>query len=224
MLNASISLYLLSIFLGSLFLRYVYLVRRSLLKQAKHDPPLKRTKPCRTAIVLGSGGHTSEMMRIIEGLKAAHYSPRLYLAASGDEMSLQKLKAFETSNGTFETAAVQVRTIPRARQVLQSYFTSIFTTLRAILSSFSIVLSFRPDLVLCNGPGTCIPICLCAYLMKFLFLKDVTIMYVESLCRVQKLSLSGIILYRLYIADYIFVQWPRLKELYHRTQYFGRVM
>ena len=216
----SLVLYLLSAFLASVLLRFVYLSRRS----GDQAPPLKRSKPCKTAVVLGSGGHTAEMMCILEGLNLANYTPRLYIVAKGDRISLQKLEAFETSNETFGTESVLVKIIPRARKVLQSYFTSIFTTILAILSSFSLVISFKPDLVLCNGPGTCIPICLWAYLLKFLCVKDIKIIYVESLCRVQRLSLSGLILYYLYIADCIFVQWPRLKELYPRTRFFGRVL
>lgn len=199
--------------------RAAYLVRWNGLKTAT-----KRKFPCRTMIVLGSGGHTSEMIRIVGGLRLKSYSPRLYVAATGDEMSQKKAKGFETTNGTFGAPSVSIKTIPRARKVLQSYFTSIFTTLVAIFSSFWMVLQFRPDLVLCNGPGTCVPICFWAYLLKFFCLKETRIVYVESLCRVQKLSLSGLLLYYLYLADHIYVQWPRLKELYPRTSYIGRVL
>lgn len=187
-------------------------------------PTSKRSKPCRTAVVVGSGGHTSEMMRIVGGLNLKAYTPRLYVIAKGDEISQEKVRHFESSKGMFGTPAVVVKTVPRARQVLQSYFTSFFTTLAATMSSFSLIFSFRPDLVLCNGPGTCIPICFWAYLLKFFFLKETKIIYVESLCRVQKLSLSGLILYYFYIADYVFVQWPRLQELYPRTRFIGRVL
>lgn len=94
----------------------------------------------------------------------------------------------------------------------------------AIASAFRLVVSFRPELVLCNGPGTCIPVCLWAYLLKFLCVWDTRIVYVESLCRVKSLSLSGLILYRLYIADFVYVQWPGLQQLYPRTHYVGRVL
>ena len=202
-----------------LLVRVAYLVRRNGMQTT-----VKRTVPCRTLIVLGSGGHTSEMMRIVGGLRLKNYTPRFYVVAKGDEMSQGKVKGFETANGTFGMPSVTVETVPRARKVLQSYFTSIFTTLVATFSSFMIVLRFRPDLVLCNGPGTCIPVCFWAYLLKFFCLKETKIVYVESLCRVQKLSLSGMLLYYLYFADHIFVQWPRLKELYPRTNYIGRIL
>ncbi|KAJ8305923.1 hypothetical protein KUTeg_016468 [Tegillarca granosa] len=55
--------------------------------------------------------------------------------------------------------------------------------------------------VLCNGPGTCIPVCLIAFLFKILKIFHTRIIYVESICRVETLSLSGKILY--HIADSI---------------------
>lgn len=184
----------------------------------------KRSVPCHTLIVMGSGGHTSEMIGVVGGLNLKRYTPRVYVSAREDKMSREKVEKFEKANKTLGTPAVVLKTIPRARQVLQSYFTSIFTTLAAILSSCSLVMSLKPDLVLCNGPGTCIPICFWAHVLKFLGLKKTKIVYIESLCRVQRLSLSGMILYYLYIADCIFVQWPRLKQLYPRTKFIGRVL
>lgn len=202
--------------------RCLCLVRRNGVLDTGPHPP--RLMPCRTLIVMGSGGHTSEMLRIVGGLNLKRYTPRVYVSASGDKMSKEKVKVFEKSNGTLGTVAVTIRTIPRARQVLQSYVTSVFTTLAAILSSCFLVFSSRPDLVLCNGPGTCIPVCFWAYLLKFFVLRDTKIVYVESLCRVQRLSLSGLLLYYLCIADYVYVQWPRLKELYPRAHFIGRVL
>lgn len=201
-----------------IIVRCLWLVRRN------GEYESKRSMPCLTLIVMGSGGHTSEMIGIVGGLNLKRYTPRVYVSARGDKMSRGKVEEFEKANKTLGTPAVVLKTIPRARQVLQSYFTSIFTTLAAILSSCSLVLSLRPDLVLCNGPGTCIPICFWAHVLKFFSLKKTKIVYVESLCRVQRLSLSGMLLYYLYIADCIFVQWPRLKQLYPRTKFIGRVL
>lgn len=217
----AIVFYSLFVFLLVLVMRCLYLVWRS---GQCYSHSTKRNTACRTMIVMGSGGHTSEMIRIVGGLDLKRYTPRIYVSASGDKMSQEKVKTFEETKGTFGTPEVVLRTIPRARQVLQSYFTSIFTTLAAIFSTCSLVLSTRPDLVLCNGPGTCIPVCVWAHLLKFVGLKETTIIYVESICRVQRLSLSGIMLYYLYIADCVFVQWPQLKERYPRTKFIGRIV
>ena len=180
-------------------------------------PPRVRTSPCKTLIVMGSGGHTTEMLRLLSGLNVDRYRPRVYVLGQTDKMSLEKVEAFEASKGG--TAAVEW--IPRAREVLQSYITSVYSTLIALMSSLPLVLRTWPDLVLCNGPGTCIPVCFCAYLFAFFGVKKIKICYVESICRVEHLSLSARILY--YIADCIIVQWPQLQATYPRTRYIGKV-
>ena len=190
----------------------------------------KRTKPCRTLFVVGSGGHTYEMLRIVGGLNLKNYNPRLYVAAEGDKMSQDKVKSLESSlqkeNQSTDDAepVFFIKTIPRARKVMQSYFTSVFTTLYATAHSLWLVFRFAPDILLCNGPGTCIPVCFWTFILNFLGLRRTTIVYVESLCRVERLSLSGILLYYSFVANYIYVQWPQLKKLYPRTSYIGRVV
>lgn len=76
--------------------------------------------------------------------------------------------------------------------------------------------------VLCNGPGTCVPLCTAGLLLGLLGLKRVLLVYVESICRVESLSLSGKILY--HISDYFFVQWSTLKDKYPKSIYLGRIV
>ena len=194
-------------------LRLLYLLYRRGSRQAPHA----RSSPCRTMVVLGSGGHTAEMLRLLAGLRTDNYQPRVYVAAVGDQMSVKKAGEFEARLNS----EADVRRIPRARKVQQSYFTSVFSTLYSFACSFSVVWGVWPDLILCNGPGTCIPLCAVAYLITFTGLHNVKIVYIESICRVQALSLSGKLLY--YFADNLVVQWPELQQKYSRTSYLGRI-
>ena len=209
---------IITILITLVIIRYFYLVSRC----GKSRTGVKQTRPSSTMIVLGSGGHTSEMMTLLSGMNLRHYTPRTYVVANTDTMSADKLRKFEEETGTSEET--QIHLIPRAREVKQSYLTSVFSTLYATLATLPIVLKTRPDLLLCNGPGTCIPIAFWTYLVKFLLLKDIKMIYVESICRVEKLSLSGLLLYYLYMADHVIVQWPRLQKHYPRTQYLGRIV
>lgn len=195
-------------------LRLVYLVSR----RGQRRREVRRSTPCRTLVVLGSGGHTAEMLGLLGGMKLDNYQPRVYVAAEGDEMSVKKAGAFESR----QNREADVRKIPRARKVLQSYVTSVFSTFFSIAYSFPLVCGVWPDLVLCNGPGTCVPLCAVAFLLKFTGLRDVRLVYVESICRVQALSLSGKLLY--YLADHLVVQWPELQKKYPRAAYIGRIL
>ena len=175
--------------------------------------------PVVTMVVLGSGGHTMEMLRLLSGMDHVNFSQRVYVTADADVMSIKKITTFEQSRGNGEPL---IKKIPRARQVLQSYVSAVLSTLIAIFYSFPITFNASPDLLLCNGPGTCIPLCFWCFVLKFFWIKDVNIVYVESICRVKTLSLSALILY--FIADHILVQWPQLQKAYPRTEYIGRVI
>ena len=63
-----------------------------------------------------------------------------------------------------------VETIRRSREVGQSFVTSFFTTLQGCIAAIGIVLRHRPKLVLVNGPGTCIPICLAVRVFRSIYL------------------------------------------------------
>lgn len=58
---------------------------------------------------------------------------------------------------------------------------------------------------------------------RLLGLMDARIVYVESIARVRKLSLSGHILYHGRVADLVFVQWPELQARYPRSVHAGRL-
>ncbi|OVA02483.1 Oligosaccharide biosynthesis protein Alg14-like [Macleaya cordata] len=186
-------------------------------------------EPVSTLIILGSGGHTAEMLNLIRGLQKNRFTPRVYVAASTDNMSLQKAQVLEasvvdqTGAGKVKEAA-QFMQIYRSREVGQSYLTSVGTTLIALVHALFLMIKIRPQVILCNGPGTCFPLCVIAFLFKVLGVRWSSIFYVESIARVRRLSLSGLLLYKLRIADLIFVQWPQLQRKYPRTNYVGCLM
>lgn len=109
----------------------------------------KKGKQKKCMIVLGSGGHTAEMFRILRGLNCRNYFPRVYIKAEDDKISTDHCNRFESSIDKFvhSDSPFSVLNIPRARQVGQSYFTSIFTTLNALKKCISLVWNENPDLV-----------------------------------------------------------------------------
>ncbi|EHH50089.1 hypothetical protein EGM_00857 [Macaca fascicularis] len=176
-------------------------------------------------VVAGSGGHTTEILRLLGSLSNA-YSPRHYVIADTDEMSANKINSFELDRADRDPSNMYtkyyIHRIPRSREVRQSWPSTVFTTLHSMWLSFPLIHQVKPDLVLCNGPGTCVPICVSALLLGILGIKKVIIVYVESICRVETLSLSGKILFHL--SDYFIVQWPALKEKYPQSVYLGRIV
>ncbi|CAF0806991.1 unnamed protein product [Brachionus calyciflorus] len=178
----------------------------------------------KTAVVLGSGGHTGEMMKLLSGTDLNLYRPIDFIVAETDKMSVEKVKQLEES--TNQKLEYQINFIKRSRSVGQSYFTSVYTTIMAILYSIPLMFKLKPELLIVNGPGTCIPCCLIVFILSraLFFIPKCKIVYVESICRVKKLSLTGKILYSLRIADSVVVQWPELKQKYPKSVYLGQLV
>lgn len=189
--------------------------------------PLPRPpkRPLKTLIVLGSGGHTAEMLNLLAVLDKQRFYPRIYIAALTDNMSLSRAESTEASAADSASKDdIRYIQIYRSREVGQSYITSVMTTIMATIHGLWLVFRIRPEIILCNGPGTCIPICVAGFLLKVVAVKWVVIVYVESIARVRRLSLSGLILYKLKLADQFFVQWPQLQQKFPRSDFVGRLM
>lgn len=116
---------------------------------------------------------------------------------------------------------VEIIEIYRAREVKQSYITSIFTTLYAcghaiwIMTKVAAQLPNGLDVLLTNGPGTALPLAYAHLLVNKLglFNWNAKVLFVESFCRVQDLSLTGKLLLPLKTAmpgSRFIVQWPEL--------------
>jgi beta-1,4-N-acetylglucosaminyltransferase len=189
--------------------------------------------------VLGSGGHTSEMMLLLTAQRTAagvdddDDNDRSgtskfihYVLAETDTTSRLYVEHRERRwRGNNDDAACAFHTIPRSREVAQSYATSVLTTLVAIVACLRLVWRLRPRALLTNGPGTCVPVVAAAWLLSRLCLiPPVAIVFVESVCRVQTLSLTGRLVYPL--ADKFIVQWPtpELTRRYPRATYIGRLL
>lgn len=175
-------------------------------------------RPLRTVLCVGSGGHTTELLRLLKYFDNKKYRPRLYISAYNDLTSDIKIHEHEKS---VETEMYSICKIPRSRNVHQSYTSSIITSLNAIVHTVPFIYNFKPDIIICNGPGTCIPVCIVAFVFRCFYVLDCRIVFVESICRVRTLSLTGKLLQ--YFADIVVVQWPQLREVCFRAKYFGRL-
>jgi beta-1,4-N-acetylglucosaminyltransferase len=214
---------LLRLLVGAILLSLVVLVRIVLVyseirRNRQRCGGVSYKKPLSTLIVLGSGGHTTEMLFMTKHLHPAHYHPIHYCKASTDSTSHDRVHTMiqeannSNKNKTTERDAIHIHDIPRSREVGQSYFSSFFSSVYAFVFAVVLVGRLRPKLILCNGPGTCIPICLAALLYRMTGICYSNIVFIESYCRVQSLSLTGKLLY--YAADLFVVHWKELHQKY----------
>jgi UDP-N-acetylglucosamine:LPS N-acetylglucosamine transferase len=74
----------------------------------------------------------------------------------------------------------------------------------------------RPDAILSTGAGLAVPFFIVGKLLR------IRLVYVESVTRIETISLSGKLVYR--FADRFFVQWPQAAEHRKRATYSGSVL
>ncbi|XP_021523839.2 UDP-N-acetylglucosamine transferase subunit ALG14 homolog isoform X2 [Aotus nancymaae] len=100
-------------------------------------------------VVAGSGGHTTEILRLLGSLSNA-YSPRHYVIADTDEMSANKINSFELDRANRDPGNMYtkyyIHRIPRSREVQQSWPSTVLTTLHSMWLSLPLIHQVKPDL------------------------------------------------------------------------------
>lgn len=206
------------IFLSSILLILIIRLSCALPKYRKINKKKKQNgNKLKTMIVFGSGGHTTEMLKLITRLSNQKYGPVYYVLAQSDKTSMSKIK--DTNLSISENAIWE--NIYRSREVKQSWISTIFSTILACYHSILLLYKIKPDVIIVNGPGTCVPICYSAFLFRMLYIFNADIIFAESFCRVKYLSITGKLLYP--IADKFIVQWEELQNKYPRSEYIGKI-
>lgn len=133
------------VFCTSIFLRVLYIHPS---RRPPH-PPRSKDDPSHLLIVLGSGGHTAEMLSMIRRMDPKRYTYRTYIVSTGDDFSAIKAQEFEDGLrqaattefslnciGDLYSKDYRVVVVPRARRVHQRLLT---TPITCIVSFFTIV-------------------------------------------------------------------------------------
>ncbi|KAJ4357783.1 UDP-N-acetylglucosamine transferase subunit [Didymosphaeria variabile] len=159
------------------------------------SPPPRRKSgsSTRILIVLGSGGHTQEMLYLLKDLDPRKYTHRTWVVSSGDAFSVGRAVAFEKAleekaEGEGEqvrgwnigSAHYDIAIVPRARKIHQSLITTPFSSLYCLWACFrpllipttssstsSITDADLPDLIITNGPATACILILASLILKF---------------------------------------------------------
>ena len=151
-------------------------------------------------LVCSYGGHLYELLKI----KAAWDGHTAFLItyAEGYEMELDGIpKVYRLSD--FHS---------RSTAKLLLFLNMVTVTIKELV----ILVRERPDMIISTGAEIAIPIC---YMAKLLRKK---IIFIESVCRVYKPSVSARIIYP--IADLFMVQWEPLLKKFRKARYAGKVI
>jgi beta-1,4-N-acetylglucosaminyltransferase len=154
-------------------------------------------------IVLGSGGHTNQMIRLTQMLNDSYEFE--YVVNDDDQKSVKKIKF-----------SGDIYVIPRPRRIYDnSFIRACLLTIVSIIRSFSIVRNSEAVAVVSAGPGLTVPL----FLWAAIFRKQR--IFIESWSRVNTRSTSGKLCY--YLSDLFLVQWPELIRQYPKSIYAGRL-
>lgn len=105
------------------------------------------------------------MLTLLAFLDGKRFYPRTYMVSTGDQLGTHKVDVFEKQR---RGGAYRIVTVARARRVLQPWATTPFTAIRSFVSCLAPILHNPysiPDLILCNGPGSCLMPCVIARLL-----------------------------------------------------------
>lgn len=163
----------------------------------------------RLLIVLGAGGHTKQMLRLVDLLGPAYEYQ--YVIAAYDTVSEHKIRQVgpvyrivqprQKRQGETESAGVVLRKMPRA-----------------LVQAWRILTAARPDAVIGAGPSLQIPIALAAKARR------IPVIFVETASKVERVTFTGRLIYRLRLADRFYVQWEHHLREYPRARYAGRLL
>ncbi|KAM5343164.1 hypothetical protein ACJ41O_014130 [Fusarium nematophilum] len=184
--------------------------------------------------VLGSGGHTKEMLMMMDdGFCDFANFHRRYLVSSGDTMSANHLADYEADLKTLcaaqdkQPGTYDTFTVTRARRVHQPLWSTPFTALLSVIDIFPALLTppanvvgaklRYPTCIFSNGPATGFFVGVAAHLLKMFYLAPgdrMRFVYVESWARISTLSLTGKLFYYTDLADVLVVQHEQVAAKY----------
>jgi len=93
---------------------------------------------------------------------------------------------------------------------------SLKNLFRNLLLAWKILAKEKPRVIVSTGAGVCVPFFLISRLRR------IKTVYIESLARIGKLSLTGRMVYLL--ADEFIVQWPELAERLRKAEFKGQLL
>lgn len=145
----------------------IYRRLRTILDPSRSKPaqvPGGESRPAHLMVVLGSGGHTAEMLGMLERafvvgstdavgveredgvgggearLEWGRFGRRTWVVGEGDALSASRARGFEDgAAGAVGGAAFTIRTVPRARRIHQTLLTTPLSCLQTLISALKIL-------------------------------------------------------------------------------------
>ena len=164
-------------------------------------------------VTLTGGGFLWEAKALIKGL--------------GDDYEYHYVTSYYDFLKTPDAMAEQVSGIPEGKIYTifrtttmseKSLGKKVRNTLISLRDAYKVIKKVEPVAVICIGTSLAVPLCFWA---RYFRRKAI---FIESITRVSKPSLTGKILSSLRLCDRFYVQWPEAVHLYRGAIYRGGVL
>lgn len=119
-----------------------------------------------------------------------------------------------TEKAKYDVNTINIKTY-YLRQTNRNELMLIINLLINLLKSIYIYYKEKPDIVICTGVLSMIPICLIAKINRK------KLIYIESFAKVNSPTLSGKLLYK--FADVFYVQWESMIDIYPKARFIGYI-
>lgn len=161
----------------------------------------------RLLVTLGEGGHTTEMLRLVDLLATIPGAPYEYhyLTIRQDPLCAQRIRI---PGPVYSVTRIRWKKDPAWRAALR--------LVQAAVESLRVLRQARPAAILTSGPALAIPLAGWARLLR------IPVIFIETGSRVHALSLTGRLIRPL--ANLYIVQWPELLPLVPGAVYAGRLL
>ena len=157
----------------------------------------------RILFVLGEGGHSAELLKLVPELDGV--GEAVFLATNADTMV-----------DDWVPAGATVAKVRRPRGKDTGHLAAARDTLISLAQAAWAVRRLRPTVVVTSGPAIGFVVSVAGWM------SGARIIFVETISRVTGLSLTGRLMRP--IADRYFVQWPGAQEDAPGSVYAGRLM
>lgn len=158
--------------------------------------------PQKILVVLGDGGHTTEMIQLVDLLGPTYQYA--YMMSTIDHISADKI-----------TIPGPVYRVPLPRFKYKQY-NSLSGLFNSTFHQIKVLQQTKPNVILSTGANIAIIVSF------FGRLNGAKVIHVETGSRVYTMSSTGKVMY--YLAHKFFVQWEQLQKDYPKAIYAGRLL
>jgi len=153
-------------------------------------------------VVLGGGGHTAQIIRLIN-LFGSQYDYE-YIIAKQDKLSINKI-----------LIKGKVNFINRVGEIGDKNFIRFCKHTKGLYEVFLLLINSNAQAIITCGPNISVPICIIGKML------NKKVIFIETWSKVKSKTSSGRFIY--YFADLFFIQWKRMKKIYPKAIYTGRL-